>query len=376
MPWSDYMTECKVLEMDLNAACWVVRPGKSSAYYNEFLFGEVAAIGHLDDYVSEETILDEDTMDDVFKKFYVEEAKEGSSKQAIASSLTQAYKFLFEMEVGDLIFTIGNGSVVAGVITTDAYISEEPICIGGDIGTESKHDLNFKIRRGVDWGRAYPRESIPLAVKKSFMANQTVFSATEHIKNIYHWLHVVFISEGVVYTSSKINQADDIHHYSVTKYSETLNSLEALATIIEDNFCDGEISKEISIDDILSRLDNLAFNEELNLTTQQVFMSPGDYWNGFTGKTKVAKIAFTIAMCALFNVKPVFASPDEQQIAEKLYTPISEVVEELKEKNNMALVERKLSLSLPKQNKKIVNKIEELNASRFPKVSKSDKGMR
>lgn len=370
------MTECKILEMDLNAACWVVRPGKGYAHYNEFLYGKVAAIGHLDEYISEGTSLDIDTATEIFNKMYAEGAKEGLSKQSIASNFSQAYKFLFEMKVGDLIFTIGENNVVAGVIASEPYISEVPITLNDDIPGKNKNDLNFKIRRDVDWGQAYSREKIPLAVRRSFLANQTVFSAAEHIKYIYHWLNVVFISEGIVYTSSKINQSDDIHHYSVTKYSETLNSLEALATLIEEHYFNGGGQKKISLKDISVRLGTLAENEDLNLTTQQLFMSPGDYWTGFTGKTKVSTVAFTIAMCCLFNVKPVFASEEEQKLSEEIYLPIADAVSQLRENNNIDLVVRKLELEFPQQNKRVVNKTEETKKIQFPKVSKSDKGMR
>lgn len=370
------MAECKILEMDLDAACWVVRPGQGYAHYNEFLFGKVAAVGHLDDYISEDTVLNVETADDIFNKMYADGAREGLTKYSIASNFSQAYKFIFDMNIGDLIFTIGGGDIVAGVITSDAYISEEPISLGEDANVKGKNDLNFKLRRNVDWGRAYSREKIPLAVRRSFMANQTVFSAAEHVKYIYHWLNVIFISDGVVYTSSKINQTEDIHHYSVTKFSETLNSLEALATLVEEQYFEGGVNEHIDISDVLTKLNKLAENETLNLTTQQLFMSPGDYWTGFTGKTKVSIVAFTIAVCCLFNVSPVFASVEEQTIANEIYIPISEAVGKIQDKNNMELVMRKLELAFPEQNKRIVNKTDEINKMKFPKVSNSDKGMR
>jgi len=369
------MADCKILEMDLQAACWVVRPGRGYAHYNEFLFGKVAAIGHLDEFITSDTKLDKDSFDDVFKEFYKEGAKEGLTQYSIASNLSQVKKFLFDMKVGDLIFTIGEGSIVAGVITSDAYISEEPISLGDDSPVASKGDLNFKLRRGVDWGQAYSKDKIPLAIKRSFMANQTVFSAAEHIKYIYHWLNVVFINDNTIYTSSKINQTEDIHHYSVTKFSETLNALEALATIIDEGYQDGTLDTKINVEQVLQRLEELAFNEELNLTTQQLFMSPGDYWTGFTGKTRVATIAFTIAICCLFDITPVFASQEEMDIAEAIYEPVSAAVERISDKNNMELVVNKLELAFPEQNKKVVNKSDELRKN-FPRVTNSSKGTR
>ncbi|WES88940.1 hypothetical protein [Dickeya fangzhongdai] len=361
--------------MDLNAACWVVRPGQSYAYYEEFLFGKVAAIGHLDDFISEETQITVENIKNIFKEVYINNANQGLTKHSIASNLSQVKKFLFEMSIGDLIFTIGEGFIVAGVITSDAYISEVPISIGKNTAGSNKNDLNFKLRRNVEWGQSYPKERIPLAVRRSFTANQTVFSTAEHIKYIYHWLNVIFISNGTVYASSRINQNQDIHHYSVTKFSETLNYFEALSILIEENFYNKNLQDEIDVCNIINRLSSLAEEGSLNLTTQQLFMSPGDYWTGFSGGN-VAIVAFTIAICCLFNVKPVFANESENKIAEEIYTPVSTAVDKIRDENNMELVVGKLELAFPEQNRKVVSKSEELKKVKFPDVSKSEKGVR
>ncbi|HBN7142282.1 hypothetical protein [Escherichia coli] len=368
------MAECIILNMDLNANCWVVRPGRDYEFFGHFLHGKVAAIGHFDDFITNDGPISEDDFESLMHEYYVDAAKKGYSQQIISANVNQVKKFLFNMNVGDLIFTIGSGVVVAGIITSDAYCSDE--VINYNIDDKISKDLDFKIRRDVTWGRSYNRENIPDAVKRSFKANQTVFSSAEHLRSIYHWLNTVFISDGTVYSSSRINQEDDIHHYSVTKYAEVLNKLEALATLVEDKFNENTFDSSISLDDIKKQLSLLASNDLLNLTTQQSFMSPGDYWTGFTGKTRVSVIAFTIAICELLSVTPTFADQQDIEIANQIAVPIKLAVHEIKNDNDMEVVIKKLELAMPMQNKKVIETIKKISDSEFPEVEDSNKGTR
>ncbi|MGK6329202.1 hypothetical protein ACMGEE_19235 [Erwinia sp. DT-104] len=369
------MAECTILDMDLNANCWVVRPGKDYEFYEHFLMGNIAAIGHFDDFISDEGPIDEDDFDLLVKKYYTSAAKEGLSRQIISANVNQVRKFLFHMQKGDLIFTIGSGTVVAGIITSDAFSSDD-IVNNLKYGGTSERDLKFKIRRDVSWGQSYNRENIPEAVKRSFKANQTVFSAAEHLRSIYHWINTVFISEGTVYSSSRINQESDIHHYSVTKFAEVLNKIEALATIVEDDYKKNSSDEDISIEKIKSRLSHLASDDLLNLTTQQSFMSPGDYWTGFTGNTRVATIAFTIAVCELLNVHPTFAEESDILIAEQISGTVKEAVGKIKKEDDMSMVINKLELTMPPQNKKVVNIYNDIKNDDFPENENSQKGIR
>lgn len=368
------MAECTILDMDLEANCWVVRPGKDYEFYEHFIFGKVAAIGHFDDFIKKEGPISEDEFDELMREYYIDSAKKGFSRQVISANVNQVRKFLFAMDIGDLIFTIGSGTVVAGIITSNAYVSDD--VINPIFDENEKRDLSFKIRRDIMWGQSYNRDIIPDAVKRSFKANQTVFSASEHIKSIYHWINTVFISNGTVYSSSRINQQDDIHHYSVTKFSEVLNKLEALATLVENNYEKKEPTEAITLDDIKSQLNKLAAHDLLNLTTQQSFMSPGEYWTGFTGRSRVATIAYTLAICMLLNVNPVFADQHDADIAQKISVSVTNAVHDIKTDNNMDEVISKLELVMPRQNNKVVEKLKSLNDAEFPAVEDSDKGIR
>lgn len=368
------MADCVVLNMDLNANCWVVRPGKDYEFFGHFLNGEIAAIGHFDDFITEEGAISQEDFEILVKEYYVDAAKKGLSQQMISANVNQVRKFLFDMKAGDLIFTIGAGTVVAGIITSESYSSDD--VVNYKIKDKNSKDLDYKIRRDVVWGRSYNREHIPEAVKRSFKANQAVFSAAEHLRSIYHWLNTVFISDDTVYSSSRINQEDDIHHYSVTKFAEVLNKLEALSTLAESNYLNESPEKEISLEDIKEQLKLLASDDLLNLTTQQSFMSPGDYWTGFTGETRVATIAFAIAICALLNVTPSFANQQDIEIAEKIEQPIKSAVQELKDDNDMDVVIEKLALEMPRQNKKVIETYKQINNDGFPGVEDSEKGTR
>jgi len=304
-----------ILELDPNGACWVVRPGKSYEYYEHFLSGNFVAIGHLDEYLDEKFLIEKLNFEKKANIYYKNRANEGDSKNKISANINQVRRFLFEMKVGDLIFTIGENRIISGVITSDAYIDEVDYALEDVYKTDEtmkkNKEMPYKIRRSVQWGKSHSRDEIPLAVKKSFKANQAVFSASEHLKSIYHWLNAVFIIDGVVYSSAKINQTEDIHHYSVTQFADALNKIEALSTLIEDLYIDGEI-KNITLTMVENKLKDLALGDSLKLTTQQLFMSPGDYWTGFGSEKRVAILAFTIGVCSLFNIEPVFANENDE----------------------------------------------------------------
>ncbi|MDU6414992.1 hypothetical protein [Mixta calida] len=368
------MSECVVLNMDLDANCWVVRPGRDYEFFEHFLEGKLAAIGHFDDFIIEDGAISEEDYESWTRKYYIDAAKQGLTRQIISANVNQVRKFLFDMEIGDLIFTIGSGTVVAGIITSEAYSSDD--IVEATINDKTSKDLKFKIRRDVAWGRSYNRDHIPDAVKRSFKANQTVFSAAEHLRSIYHWINTIYISNGTVYSSSRINQEDDIHHYSVTKFAEVLNKLEALATIAESNYINDKAEKEITLKDIKNQLSILANDDLLNLTTQQSFMSPGDYWTGFTGGTRVATIAFSIAICELLSVTPTFADQQDIEIAKIIENPVKSAVRKLKDDNDMDIVVGKLGLEMPQQNKKVIETYKHLNNDNFPDVEDSEKGTR
>ncbi|UOV18353.1 MULTISPECIES: hypothetical protein [Pantoea] len=367
------MRSFSISKVDFDAGCWVVRPGKGYRYYEHFLIANVAAIGHFDEYLSSEMDLTIDNFEKIKNEYYKDQAKQGETANSIGAGINQVRKFIFDMEVGDLIFTIGPFGIVAGVIKSEAYVDEEPLVFDIKSYPQITEELPFKLRRNISWGKSYPKSSMPLAIKMSFKANQTVFSASEHIRSIYHWLNTIFIADETVYTSARINQIDDIHHYSVTKFAETLNKIEALARLIEDT--DFE-KNNINLDEIDSKLLELALDDDLHLTTQQAFMSPGDYWNGFNSKSKKSLVAFVLAICFLFDVSPVFADPEEAKIADQLHAPIKNVMDKMKAKNGIELVKEKLELELPEQNKKIIKDITTNHNIVFPKVRDSDSGVR
>jgi hypothetical protein len=366
-----------ILDLDPNGACWVVRPGKDYEYYKHFLSGSFAAIGHLDNNLNENFIIDKLNFDKVANKYYKERAKEGDSKSKISANINQARRFLFDMKVGDLIFTIGENRIVSGVITSEAYIDDVDYSIEDiyktDETTLKNTSMPYKIRRDIQWGKSHPRDDIPLAVKKSFKANQAVFSATEHLKSIYHWLNAVFIIDGVVYSSAKIKQTEDIHHYSVTQFADALNKIEALSTLIEESYLGKEINN-ITLEMVEKRLNELAFDDSLKLTTQQLFMSPGDYWTGFGSEKRIAIVAFTLGVCSLFGIQPVFANEHDEALAKHIKPNVSNIVSEVSSRNNMELAKDNLKLDIPEQDIIVVKKLSQ--KPRIPRVGDSENGVR
>lgn len=83
------MAECIILNMDLNANCWVVRPGRDYEFFGHFLHGKVAAIGHFDDFITNDGPISEDDFESLMHEYYVDAAKKAILSRSLALTLTK-----------------------------------------------------------------------------------------------------------------------------------------------------------------------------------------------------------------------------------------------------------------------------------------------
>ncbi|EFA4247150.1 hypothetical protein C6V37_003247, partial [Escherichia coli] len=97
---------------------------------------------------------------------------------------------------------------MVGRIISGPYKDMENVTLLNVDGTTDEKLLKFTLRRKVEWGKTQFRDKLPLAINNSFRANQTVFSANEHWKELNHWLSVAFISDNEAYISSRIEQTE------------------------------------------------------------------------------------------------------------------------------------------------------------------------
>ncbi|WP_235204903.1 hypothetical protein [Pectobacterium brasiliense] len=225
-----------IQDIPKNSKFWVIRSGDGGMFYDHFVHNSVVAIGHIDNMDYNEKILKnkESALKLVlnYKKSLIEK------QETIASASNKAgqvLRFINEMSIGDIVITLDARRIIVGKITSDCYKNIDKITLKNPDGTTNEKSLKFSLRRNVKWGKTQLREKLPLAINNSFRANQTVFSANDHWKELNHWLSVAFISDGDAYISSRIEQTNGINNLDIAQYATIINKIEAIAETIANN---------------------------------------------------------------------------------------------------------------------------------------------
>ncbi|TMO04304.1 hypothetical protein CWB60_16735 [Pseudoalteromonas sp. S327] len=362
---------------------WVIRPGNDAVYFRHFMQNSVVALGHIDDVIKEEGVIKSVEPSDIFtalkseldqnraqedeasdKILTDEEARKESAQ--ITSAVTQVKTFINDLKVGDVVITLNSSKVLVGTIKSDAYIEEgdlKALLIDGS-GYSSKI-LKYKLRRNVEWESPRNRETIPKPIKPSLGPSQTLFSISEDNSELFtHWLYSIFLQNGRLYFSTKIDQRNKISQFNVTEFQRTIQKLELLATKIASKDFDGNLFNEIEEQYIYSGIHN-----EFSLVTKNSFLSPGNIWSDVGGEaTKLA--VFAVLLGGLFgvNVEASEEFTEEQKVA------INQTVKEMKEtgKGNFDVFQASIKASLDKPNKSIKQVSEDtLDGKKeitFPKV--------
>lgn len=332
----------KVESVNINAKCWVVRPGVRYRYSNEFIDGGFVAIGHMDGFITQK--------DKGYLNFNGFQDLEGKYKDVLkltGNVIAQINSFIFEMNVGDVVFTMTSSHIIPGVIKSDAYFDPRTIKI------QQKTSETFSIRRTVEWGTPIKRADIPLKFAKSFNAYQAVFSLGDFSKEIYHWLSSFFISGDGFYSSLRIEQPDSLNHHALKMLSEVIDRIQVLSLLLENISPDDELN--IDIEMLHKHMEQMSDDGLLNLTAQQMLMSPGDFWLGMKTGSKRSGVVFILLMAMIVSDSNVsFAGTsykNEEIIARQLVTKHGAVVTE---GINMEKIKNQLELGARKQNKKFV----------------------
>jgi len=332
----------KVESVNINAKCWVVRPGVRYRYSSEFIDGGFVAMGHMDGIINQK--------DRGYLNF--NDLQELESKYTEISKLTvnvtsQINSFIFDMNVGDVVFTMTPSLIIPGIIKSDAYYDPKTIKL------QQKTSETFSIRRTVEWGTPIKRSEIPLKFIKSFNAYQAIFSLGDFSKEIYHWLSSFFISGDGFYSSLRIEQPDSINHHALKMLSEVIDRIQVLSLLLENISPDDKINIDLAM--IQEHMERMSDEGLLNLTAQQMLMSPGDFWLGLKTGSKRSGVAFILLMAMIVSDSNVsFAGTSyqsEEVIARELVTKHGAVV---MEGINMAKIKKQLELGVGKQNKKFV----------------------
>ncbi|PUV77717.1 hypothetical protein C3E80_04030 [Cronobacter malonaticus] len=328
--------------VNVDSKCWVVRSGVRYRYAAEFYDGGFVATGHLDNYD-----LAHDLFDNNLDYANLAEHIPELDSLVTRNIRTQIENFILDMKVGDVVFTMDGRSIIPGVIKSEPYLSLDAI---------SQND-RFCVRRTVEWGQPINRASIPITIQKSFNAYQAIFSLGNNSKEIFHWLLSFFIWEGSYYGSLRVEQPHAIKHHSLKQLSELIDRIQVLSLLIGehvDNNLDTEFN--LTFDELQRAMERFSESGELNLTVQQMLMSPGDLWLKFTSQSRAAGIAF---FCALLAVSSPAASLTfvDQEYNDNIAV-ISEIVnanrDTIFEGIDVAGVKRQLILDAGDQNSEFV----------------------
>lgn len=327
--------------VDIDSKCWVVRSGVRYRYVSQFYDGDFIATGHLDIF-------------DLPEGLFSQELNHANVSEFIPdlSSLTtnikaQVENFIIDMNIGDVVFTMDSKRVVPGVIKSNPYISLDPI----------SDNEEFRVRRTVEWGTPIPRTEIPVTIQKSFNAYQAVFSLGDNSKEIFHWLMSFFIWDNSYYGSLRVEQPQAIKHHTLKQLSELIDRFQVLSLLIGEHLelhPDEEFT--VSLEDIQSAMERFSESGDLDLTIQQMLMSPGDLWLKFTSTSHFAGVAFLYGMLTFSSPASAmtFADPSYNDNLRQ----ISQIVEANKhviyQNINVDAVKRQLILNAADQNTEFV----------------------
>lgn len=328
--------------VNINSKCWVVRSGVRYRYASQFYDGDFIATGHLDEFELDPELFERELNYGNIGQ-YIPELNETITRNI----KTQIENFILDMSVGDVVFTMDSRNVIPGVIKSEPFISLDAISQNED----------FFVRRSVEWGEPISRSSIPITIQRCFNAYQAIFSLGENSKEIFHWLMAFFISEESYYGSLRVEQPRDIKHHTLKQLNELIDRIQVLSLLIGEHL-DNNIQEDfvLTFEDIQAATERFSETGELNLTVQQMLMSPGDLWLKFTSASNKAGTAFLCAL--LFFSSPAasltFVDEDYNDNIEQITQMINANRDVVYQGINVDAVKRQLILDAADQNREFV----------------------
>lgn len=349
----------KYLSGDVNY--WVVRPGKDGIFLDHFQKGGIVALGHLDAMNYLDSDLNDKSLFIKLKVNFIRKLTDGEkTKKASASNKAgQVDNFVNAIKVGDVVVSMNGRRYMAGVVKSKAYKDTKTIEIKDIKGEAVGPKLEYSLRRDVEWITTTSKKEIPTPVKISFKANQTVFNVTEHWRTLNHWLSIIFINDGVVYFSTKIRQESDISNFDISRYGLILNKLEVVANVLSEFHDNGKLAelKESEVNKLIAeRYDYFVENRLFKLTTQQSFMSPGDFWGALPSNTGSA-IIFIMCISEVFGMNPAFADGMDSILAQETKGFTVAATNTIMEEEKFDIVRNSIKVMMPEQKKLDIDNI-------------------
>lgn len=321
---------------------WAVR-AESGQYFDHFTSYGIIALAHLnllelEDSTEESPPFDWSTLRGNFLRH---KDVSNNSKNKTSSHLAQVQSFLYDMNVGDWVVTVGHGAVRFGRIVGKAFIKKDIVTFVYDIQTGRKVDMNMHLRRHVEWGPSIARKDLPFGLLLSLKANQTLFSLDTKWDAIYHTLYPAFLRDDTLYLSAKIKTKNNIKNHSVSAIFKLLDEIEVIGK---------EFSEKGVIDNFDEVFSGYIDQDELSITTKAQFHSPGEIWNAITAAAGHVNInnwaTYTVTAYGMLfgNNKMGFDGLIDLDTRRKIWDL---VIERIK-KNRAEKVVDSLQLELPK----------------------------
>lgn len=288
-------TENLIYEPPENQRYWVVR-AEGGRYVQHFKrFGRIS-IGHLDKVVREKYTSNElfKQWDQIRTNFAAHYASEKHSVSRQRSHWSQVENFSIAMNIGDLVLVPGNRTLSVGRIISEAFTSDEPLSIIVNEGEPYQHEdkMSFNLHRKVLWGPTVSRSLTNSALRRALGGHQTVFCADDYWREIHHVLYPFFKRDDEIFFSLRINKLSSISNHSIAKIFTVLSEIEAVSRAPLN-----QLSIEANALDEL--VDQLEGKNELNLSVQAHFMSPGEIWGA--ANTLANPILYFLVYSAIFG---------------------------------------------------------------------------
>lgn len=335
-----------------NQRFWVIRSGKEGVNLPCYRKSNLIGIEHLNDIpFNQESLHSPESKEILLNSYKNHMTNKEMSKGVITTNVNLVNTFISRVNIGDVIISLDSNIYIAGIVASDAYYSSSPL-----VHPDRPEEIKPRLRRKVKWSKPQQKVDVPITVKSSLRSHLTVFSVDEHWRHINHWLSIFFTHENSIYFSTKIKQTENINNYSHTQFGILFNYIEAITSCVTKNL---DILETLDLTKAIEKeFEYLAENDAFNLTTQQVFMSPGDILGEYNiGQNLLQGIIFSIALSACNGVQIdtseqiTNANLTQEQIIKikEVTSIVNKEVKIVKGRLNYEKIKDKLKLKTPRQ---------------------------
>lgn len=241
------------------------------------------------------------------------------NKMSAANRESQVNKFITEIGVGDLVVTINSSHIAIGFCVSDAYVDETVLINRIDRGRNPPkiEVLDYKLRRGISWGRPIERELVSASLRKPLLARNTVSCLDEHWDKVYTLAYPFFIRDNTIYFSNRIDKQGPIGTRSMCALLDSIVCAQLVADAIFTGLAPGR-----SIKDLLDN-DCYELGVEERLMSQAEVMSPGYLHHKIKGLLGVNPEKYTAILILLLSIGLSGCDADTQGLIEKANSLVS-----------------------------------------------------